>query len=210
MTRHTHLDPYRDWAQQHGSGFGVTLWASPRSQQLRFEVMTQMCPLAGKRVLDAGCSRGDFAAFLIERGVQFRHYTGIDGLDEVIRFAAGRGLPRCDFHCGDFIDDPKLLSIGQPQVICISGSLNTMTDEQVFAVLKSAWAAASEALVFNFLSDRAKVSSRRQNLGPARRLDTLGLLDWAMEQTGSVAFRQDYFKAGHDATIAMRKESMDE
>ena len=114
MTRNTHLNPYRDWAKQHGSGFGVTLWASPRSQQLRFEVMTQMCELVGKRVLDAGCSRGDFAAFLIDRGVHFQHYTGIDGLDEVIQFAAGRGLARCDFHCGDFFDDPKLLSIGQP------------------------------------------------------------------------------------------------
>ena len=95
-------------------------------------------------------------------------------------------------------------------MICLSGSLNTMTDEQVFKALDSAWAATAEALVFNFLSDRTTVSRQRQALGPARRLDTLRLLDWAMGQTGAVLFRQDYFKAGHDATIVMRKENVGE
>jgi hypothetical protein len=31
------------------------------------------------------------------------------------------------------------------------------------------------------------------------------LLDWALARTSQVAFRQDYFRHGHDATILMRK-----
>ena len=123
---------------------------------------------------------------------------------EVVEFARGRGLPRTEFYDGDFIADPTLLGIGQPQVICISGTLNTMTDTQVLAVLESAWTATGESLLFNFLSDRAAASAERQTK-PARRLDPLRLLDWALGKTWSVAFRQDYFLLGHDAAILMQK-----
>lgn len=204
MTDDHYLKPYRDWADKHGSGFDVTLWASPDTQVLRFDVFTQMCFLAGKRVLDAGCSRGDLAAYLVDRDIHFGRYIGVDALCSVIEYAEGRGLPRCEFHCGDFVTDASLLSRGDPQVICISGALNTMTFDQAIGVLASAWAAASEALMFNFLSDRAGPGAASQT-GPARRLDTLKLLDWALRQTWAVSFRQDYFEHGHDATILMRK-----
>lgn len=163
-----------------------------------------MVSLAGKRVLDAGCSRGDLAMFLLEKQSPYERYIGVDALGQVIAYATQRALARCEFHCGDFVADPKLLSIGDPQVICISGSLNTMTHRQVMRVLKSAWAATSESLLFNFLSDRAGQGAPPQS-GPARRLDTLKLLDWATRQTWAVVFRQDYFPQGHDATILMHK-----
>ncbi|MEE9211996.1 MAG: methyltransferase domain-containing protein [Phycisphaeraceae bacterium] len=202
--RDPYLQPYREAAKRHGSDFAVTLWANRKSQELRFDVFRQMCFLTGKRILDAGCSRGDFAAFLLKRDVAFEHYVGIDALAEVIDYAAGRGLPRCEFRCGDFVTQPELLSIGKPQVICISGALNTMTDEQVRTVLGSAWAAAGETLLFNFLSDRAQRDAPPQDAF-ARRLNTLDMLDWALGRTWHVVFRQDYFKSGHDATILMRK-----
>ena len=52
MPSDPYLDPYRDYHDEHGSDFGVTLWASPESQRLRFDVFTQMCFMTGKRVLD--------------------------------------------------------------------------------------------------------------------------------------------------------------
>lgn len=205
MAGDPYLRPYRDSAKKHGSDtFDVTLWADPSTQRLRFDVFTQMCFMTGKRILDAGCSRGDLAAFLIEREVAFDSYVGVDALCDVIDYAQGRDLPRCQFHCGDFVADPALLSIGQPQVICISGSLNTMNDQHAMSVLEAAWAATSESLIFNFLSNRAGAEAAVQT-GPARRLDTLNLLNWAMRQTWRVSFRQDYFEHGHDATILMQK-----
>ena len=36
-------------------------------------------------------------------------------------------------------------------------------------------------------------------------LDTLRLIKWAAQQTGHVAYRQDYLPHGHDATIMMGK-----
>ena len=64
MSQDAYLQPYRESAETHGTEFEVTLWANRRAQLLRFEVFAQMCDMSGKRVLDAGCSRGDLATFL--------------------------------------------------------------------------------------------------------------------------------------------------
>lgn len=199
-----YLEPYRQAHGAHGAGFGVTLWASRKSQRLRFKVMAEMAALKGKRVLDAGCSRGDFAAYLLDHNIDFARYIGVDGLAEVIEHARERHLPRTEFLSGDFVADGSLLGYDKPQIIAISGSLNTMDDATVLATLQAAWGHCEEALIFNFLSDRAGAGAVKQQY-PARRLSTMGLLDWAIVRTWSVAFRQDYFAHGHDATILMNK-----
>jgi len=199
-----YLKPYQRSVQRHGSAFEATLWASPESQRRRFAVMTEMAGFAGKRVLDAGCSRGDFAAFLLEREIEYDRFIGLDGVPEVIDFARGRGLPAAEFHTADFASDPESLKTGSPQVIAISGSLNTMQDEMVYRVLEACWRACGETLIFNFLSDRCDPGAPAQD-DFSRRLDALGLLDWAMAKTWNVALRQDYFNLGHDATIVMRR-----
>ncbi|MGB0769096.1 MAG: class I SAM-dependent methyltransferase, partial [Phycisphaeraceae bacterium] len=160
--RDHYLEPYRDAHGDHGSDFRVTLWANERSQRLRFKVMTQMVFMPGKRVLDAGCSRGDFAAYLCEKDVAYASFVGVDAVEPVIDFAQSRGLPRASFVAGDFVADPSLLSVGSPQVVAISGSLNTMDDDTVMSLLDRAWRATSETLIFNFLSDRASADAPAQ------------------------------------------------
>jgi SAM-dependent methyltransferase len=205
MARDRYLEPYRQSAARHGSTFPATLWANEAAQQKRFDIFTQMCFLSGKRIMDAGCSRGDFAHYLIETGVEFADYVGVDGVEQVIEFASSQGLARCRFIAGDFLTDPALLGTGEPDVVCISGSLNTMTDKQVTAALEAAWSAAGQTLLFNFLPDLAGPRAVHQT-GPARRLDALRLIRWATGKTGYVQYRQDYFDHGHDATIMMRKQ----
>ena len=200
-----YLDPYRRSVERHGPCFEAALWASRDSQRRRFEVFTQMAFLPGKRILDAGCGRGDFARFLIEHSIDFDRYVGVDALPEVIDFARTRNFPHCEFHQGDLVNDEKLFTLSQPQIICISGTLNTMTDEQALGVLDFAWRGAGQVLLFNFLSGRAGELAPPQT-GPARRIDPLKLLDWALARTTDIAFRQDYFPQGHDATIRMRKQ----
>lgn len=199
-----YLSPYQQAHADHGSDFGVTLWANERSQRLRFRVMTEMVFMLGKRVLDAGCSRGDFAAYMFEKDVAYESFVGVDAVEPVIAFASSRGLARSRFAAGDFVSDPSFLSTDRPQIIAISGTLNTMDDATAIGLLDQAWAATSETLVFNFLSDRASEEAPRQT-DPARRLPTLMLMDWALTKTPSVRMRQDYFRYGHDATIVMRK-----
>lgn len=199
-----YLQPYRRSLAEHGSNFEVTLWASKRSQELRFGVFNEMAFLGGKHLLDAGCARGDLAEYLLRQHVEYGQYVGLDAMAELVQFARSRGLPRTQFHHGDIVADPAVLATGAPQVILISGTLNTMCDDQVQAVLAGAWRATSQSLLFNFLSARCGPHSPRQE-PPVRRLDPAVLLDWAWSQTSQVAFRQDYFPHSHDATIMMTK-----
>jgi len=200
-----YLQPYRDAHGQYGSGFDVTLWGNERSQRLRFEIFTQMIFMTGKRLLDAGSSRGDLAAYLLERDIAYLSYVGVDGLDEVVRFANQRGLERARFVAGDLVNEASLLAIEDPQIVLISGTLNTMDYDMAVGVLQAAWDASGEALIFNFLSDAAGPLAVPQKY-PAKRLPMLRLLDWAAKQAGgNVQLRQDYFPHGHDATILMRR-----
>jgi SAM-dependent methyltransferase len=203
-----YLRPYRDAQTQHGSGFDVTLWARPETQTLRFRIFADLIPLHGKRLLDAGCSRGDLAAWLREHGVRYGHYHGVDGLPEVIEFARRRGLPDASFAAGDFVGRPALLARTEPDITLISGTLNTMDDDTAMQVLGAAWDGCREALVFNFLSDTCGPHAVPQQY-PARRLPTMRLLTWAMRRTPYVVLRQDYFRDGHDATILMRRTLSD-
>lgn len=205
MPDDAYLDPYRDAALRYGSDPAVTLWASEASQHRRFDVFIEECYLAGKRILDAGCSRGDLAAHLTKRNIDYAAYLGIDGLASVIDFATTRNLPNTTFLAGDFVANPALLATGNPQIILISGTLNTMTDTQVMTVLEGAWQHTAETLLFNFLSDRCSAEAPPQD-DFARRLDTLKLVEWATSKTWCVNLRHDYFPAGHDATIMMRKQ----
>lgn len=205
MPRDDYLEPYRRASESFGDDFRVTLWASQRTQVARFKAITEMIDLTGRRVLDAGCSRGDFLAHLLEVGIACTWYTGVDGVAQVIHQARDRRWPRCDFIHGDFVRQPELLASGDPEVICISGTLNTMTPRQMMGVLRGAWEATGDALLFNFLSDLATRRAAPQGY-PARRHDTHRLLTWATGCTGRVAYRQDYLPDGHDATILMMKQ----
>ena len=199
-----YLQPYRDAQAAHGTGFDVTLWARPATQRRRFRVFTQMLELRGKRLLDAGCSRGDLAGYLLEHDIAYGHYVGVDGLDSVIEHARQRDLPHSRFEAGDFVLQPQLMNLDDPDVVAISGSLNTMDLPTALTVLQGAWEGCGEALVFNFLSDRAGPQAPPQEY-PAHRLPTMKLLDWALDQTPAVQLRQDYLPHGHDATILMHK-----
>lgn len=203
-TEPAYLTPYHEAARVHGAGFDATLWANRNTQRIRFEVLAAMGDLAGRRVLDAGCSRGDLAAYLVEQGIDYARYVGLDAVPQVIDFATQRQLPRADFHLGDFVRQPRLLAQGDPQVIVFCGSLNTMRLDTAMAVLEAGWEATAQTLIFNFLSDRAAAEAPKQT-GPAHRLNTLVLLDWALQRSDRVAFRQDYLPNGHDATIRLEK-----
>lgn len=199
-----YLQPYVDAQARYGDGFDVTLWASPKTQRQRFELFTQVLDFTGKRVLDAGCSRGDFAAYLLETGMEYDQFIGIDGVPEVIDHARNRGLARCRFEAGDFVAEPKWLATDRPEIVTLSGTLNTMDLATTVGVLEGAWAACEETLLFNFLSDQAGPMAPRQEY-PAHRLPTLTLLEWALKHTPLVQLRQDYFPHGHDATVLMRR-----
>lgn len=201
-----YLEPYRRAVRNFGPKFEATLWLSREKQQLRFEVIASMVDFRDAVVVDAGCGLGDLAEFLVTTGVRYRAYVGLEGVEELVTEANARGLPHARFHCVDFVADPdaftRLLPAGRSaDIVVFSGSLNTLEESHAREVLAGAWNSCSRALVFNFLSQRGGEAAS-PDTGPARRFDPLTMLEWALNQTPRVRFRQDYM-AGHDATIAL-------
>lgn len=198
----SYLDPYRSAIRRHGPGFEATLWASRAAQRVRFDVMIELAGFEQCTIVDAGCGTGDFAARLIERGVGFRRFIGIDALEQMIAEAGSRGLARCEFIAADFVARPEVLAGHDADFVCFSGSLNTMDDEMAMRLVRTAFDAAAQGVVFNFLSNRPHARWGDKDLTPARRFDTAKWLDWSMQQTSRVSFTQAYLD-GHDATVMM-------
>ncbi len=200
-----YLKPYRDAVQQYGPGFEATLWNSREAQVLRFYVMIDLAPLAECVVLDAGCGQGDFAARLIERGVAFTRYVGIDAMEGMIETAQARQLQKCEFRVADLLSVPAVLGDVEPDYVCISGTLNTMDEEAARRLVSAAFEAAAQGVIFNFLSDRPHPRFEGKDLTPARRFDTVRWLDWSLGRSSRVSFTQAYLD-GHDATILIEHD----
>lgn len=217
-----YLQPYRDAIKRFGAGFQATLWASPQGQRTRFDVMIDLigagalgaaCGAAASElrglddaiVLDVGCGTGDLAQRLIERGVNFARYVGVDAVSEMVDAANNRNLPRCEFMVGDVLTDASILTRAAPDFISISGTLNTMDEDTARRLVRMCFDSATHGVAFNFLSDRPDEQWEHRDLGPAHRFDTVRWLDWSLHLTPRVRFAQDYLD-GHDATIVMRRE----
>lgn len=211
----SHLQPYVDAVDRLGASFEATLWASEDHQRVRFEVLGEMCPFEGRVVLDAGCARADFAAFLGRCGIAPSVYIGIEGVPDLAEAARGSAPRGSVIVEADFVSDVGALeraaheagqSDGRVDVMVFSGSLNTLRTSDAVRVLDRVWPMCRIALAFNFLSDRCAPALRGKDTGPAYRFDTRAVLDWAFSKTPGVRFRQDYFPGGHDATIVMTRE----
>jgi SAM-dependent methyltransferase len=199
------LRPYREALAECGPGFGATLWGSPQTQRLRFDVMIDRADMRGCAIVDVGCGFGDFAARLVERAVPFTRYHGLDALRAMIEGARARGLARCTFEEADVLGEPEAIARAAPDWACLSGTLNTMEEEQARRIVRSAFDAARRGVVFNFLSTRSHARWSERDPAPARRFDPLRWIDWALCLSSRVTFTQDYLD-GHDATIVIHRE----
>jgi SAM-dependent methyltransferase len=148
-----YLYPYHQARQLGARGVDALLWTSREGQRVRFDVIARICPLAGLRLLDVGCGRADLLGHLLERGIVPAHYTGVEGIPATVRAARRRRYERCRIVAADFVREPEKLQVGA-DVVIFSGSLNTLPPPQFQRTLREAWAAAGQALVFNFLSSQ--------------------------------------------------------
>lgn len=204
-----YLKPYAAAAKLHGGRFEATLWRSEAMQRRRFEVLAEISSLAARsklrpiRLLDAGCGRGDLARHLAEAGIEIGDGIGIEAMPALQRAAARAATSRWRYLAGDFLADRECFRRHSPDLVFFSGSLNTFTPSSLRRAVGRAFEAASVGVAFNVLS---KSGARRgETTSPARRFDTLRLLEWAMGLTPIVSLRQDYL-GSHDATLWLCKD----
>ncbi len=206
-----YLKPYRQALDHFGPSFEATLWFNERAQTTRFDVLTSMLDPSGRRVLDAGCARGELAQRLVELEKLPRAFIGLDAFrdfTDAARLQAPKQIPDCQFEAVDFVRERDAFARFEPDVVYFSGSLNTLSQARALEVVARAYAAARVGVAFNFLSDRHHPRFDEVDLGPAQRLNTAAVVEWALRQTYLVRFRQDYFD-GHDASVAILRPTTD-
>jgi SAM-dependent methyltransferase len=130
-------------------GVRSMLFPDQRAQEIRFDAIVRNCSLARRSVLDVGCGRADLLTYLRARGAWPREYTGVEAQPALAAEARQRRYAHCLIREGDFVTRPELLQVGA-QVVVFSGSLNLLEGADFYRALRAGWAAAGEALVFNF------------------------------------------------------------
>jgi SAM-dependent methyltransferase len=197
-----YLVPYQDAARQFGDGFGALLWASPNTQRVRFQAIRDAISPAGKSILDVGCGRADYLAYLLETNCLPADYVGIEAVEALYERAvkeAAASAPRVPARIirADFVQEPARLFAGA-DIVVFSGSLNTLEHEQFYQTLARAFDAAAQALVFNFLSSSMLAGQRYLKW---RRIDDV--LQFLRPMSSDIRVGSDYL-AG-DCTMCVLK-----
>jgi hypothetical protein len=200
-----YLVPYQKAVEQFGGTFDATLWRSREGQAIRFKTFCDFVDFNETSIMDIGCGIGDFAHFLIEGGVSFKRFHGIDAIDEMIVSAQLRQLSNCTFETVDVVTHQE--SMQGFDWLTFSGTLNAMQERNAIELIDGAFAACALGVAFNFLSDQCGRSPSKEDLHPANRFNTNAVLAHAFTLTPFVEFTQTYL-AGHDATIILRKQEL--
>jgi SAM-dependent methyltransferase len=194
-----YLRPYLDAARSHGDGFRSLLWASPRTQVVRFEALTRIVDFRGRLVCDAGCGRADLLDHLDRAGIPVADYTGIEAVPELAAAAERKVRPGVRIRRGDFIREPVRLFVGA-EVLAFSGSLNTADDAAFYDTVRRAFDATAWALVFNFLSTPELAGASHLHWRPRRDVERFARTLSPVE----VRVLDDYLDG--DCTMAILKE----
>jgi hypothetical protein len=197
-TSPSYLTPYLSASQKYGAGFGSLLWASPKTQAVRFKALLSAIDVHGRSVIDVGCGRADLLEYMLSRGRFPKSYIGIEAVDALAMAAEGKRLPNCRIVRGDFVKQPELLESGA-EILLYSGSLNTMDRECFYKCLHTAFAAASHAVVFNFLSSPFLAASSHLTWHKAE-----DVLHFARGLSSNVKLFDDYLRG--DTTVIIRKD----
>jgi SAM-dependent methyltransferase len=193
-----YLYPYHE-ARLHGAkGFDALLWSSPEGQRLRFQAIARSFPLAERTILDVGCGRADLMGYLLERGILPTRYIGLDFIPASLQAARRKKYPRSEIlPPADFVREPERLQVGA-DVIIFSGSLNTLTRPKFYRTLATAWEAAGQCLVFNFLCSRLWCGEDWLTWHQRKTV-----LAFCRSLGGDARFDESYLEG--DCTIAVRK-----
>ena len=97
------INTYSGTLHQYGrnNSMGVH-WSAYSTQQLRFQILSQIGDLNGKSVLDVGCGVGDFYGYLNRKNLNFE-YLGIDITPEMI-IEAKKKYPDGSFELAEVSD----------------------------------------------------------------------------------------------------------
>jgi len=137
-------------------------WGSKKSQNLRFEILSQIGLLNNKTILDIGCGMGDFLVFLKKKKIL--NYTGIDISELFINHCIKKfKSKKINFICNDFLTYKFNTKF---DYIFLSGALNLKLENNKNIIIaekfiRKAYSLCKIGCSFNFLSSNVDYTNKK-------------------------------------------------
>jgi cyclopropane fatty-acyl-phospholipid synthase-like methyltransferase len=161
-------------------------WYNTFTQQIRFQVLSEVANLAETSVLDVGSGLGDFSAYLNNQFADI-NYLGIDLFDKYIA-KAKLSYPDTQFEHSSLTQLP----VDKYDVVFSSGAFNVRVRrpyEYLFSMIDAMWERSGSAIAFNCLSAKVKPKKRLASL---MYYDPVKVYDYASKLSTYVSLRHDY------------------
>ncbi|MBN1438914.1 MAG: class I SAM-dependent methyltransferase [Anaerolineales bacterium] len=194
------LDFYSERWREYGYDTRSLGIGSRESQEVRFEVLSQIGDLRNAAILDVGCGFGDLRTFLERRGIPVR-YTGLDIQPAFIE-EARRRHPGDAFVCADV---ERYEPEAPPDYVFISGTFNVKFREDqeawIFRILGRLFARCRRGVAINLLSTYYDPGHFRDDMFYCRPERAFEL---AHAVARWVTLRHDYLP--HDFTLYLHRK----
>lgn len=187
---------YSNRYRELGDSIRTLGWGSTEQQRYRFAMsLSLLGNTAGKKIVDVGCGFGDFFRFLIESGVEFESYLGVDINEDLLGQARQKcNDPRATFERINILTEPPAEPLGD--ILVMFGILNFHLKEKMNNLdytrlfVKNAFSLARDRLIFDF------ISTHRTPSYPAEDFiyyhDPVEILAFCFELTPRVSLKHDY------------------
>jgi hypothetical protein len=126
-----------------------------------------------------------------------KRYIGLEAVEPLYRAATKKRDEKTFILQGDFLADPGLLD-QSADVILFCGSLNTLSSEDFYRTLSSAWDCLPKTLAFNFLSSPKLAAANYLTWQPPA-----DVLRFVKTFGGQITVVDDYLDG--DTAIAVRR-----
>lgn len=188
---------YHNNVKKHKNEIGSPAWGSKKSQEKRFDILTQIGDIKGKSILDVGCGLGDMYGWLKTKHAGFK-YEGMDITPSMIKMAKSN-YPGVKFRVADIlkIDKPKY------DYILASGIFNRkVKNHEKF--LKSSvlnmFKLCKIGIAFNIMSVKADFKEKNEYYA-----EPDVIFRFCLNISRKVVLRHDYMP--HDFTIYIYREN---
>lgn len=141
---------YREVFGRYGDSPEGVQYSGSEGQRFRFERITDVGDLRGRRVLDLGCGLGHLYPFILQKCGAV-DYTGVDIVPETVAVAARRH-PEARFLCRDVLVDPLAEEFDYVLLNGVFNNVSAGSAAYLEALTRAAYACCRGGLAFNFVS----------------------------------------------------------